>query len=311
MKLNKTVIFISLVIISLATLIFAIWLPSRTTLVNFDVTISDENDNYQLEVGEELHFKINDSTTFKDPKMFWEFGNGDSITQKNSVVYNYQKKGEYLVTLTINDKFEIPKKIKVIDVIKNKAIDSVPKIHGVDKAYINEELVFLTTTPGIKSWYWEFGETGTVDAYEKQVIYTYKKPGIYNVILKTNQSRFPVYHRIEILALFDPITTESIDSLNIVALDIKKHLQSIADASVNNTNQFYKNLRYIENKYNCENEEMVMIINGTKYNDLFSYCQGLHYLSGKGSKTINIDEVVVDTIRCIQKVQINQSIIKK
>jgi hypothetical protein len=243
--------------------------------------------------------------------MLWEFGNGDSIVKSNFADYTYKKEGKYLVTLTIDNQYEVPKYIKVIGTNKYRAKDSIPKIHGPDKGYVNEQLVFLTNTPGIKSWYWEFGETGTVDAYESQVVYSYKKPGMYLVTLKTDQNRFSVYHKIEILPLFNPITTEPIDSLKIVGNDIKKHLQAIADASVKNTKAFYENLKHIEKRYKCEDDEMVFVVNGDKYNDLYSYCQGLHFLDGKGSKTIAINDVVVDTIRCIKKVDVTQNIIKK
>lgn len=311
MRLNKTFLFIVLAIITLTAIALAIWLPSKTKIVNLDILISDQNNNFQLERGEKLEFRINDTIVFKKAKMLWEFGNGDSIVKNNAVNYRYKTKGKYLVTLTIDEKFEVSKYIEVIGRNINSARDSVPQIHGVDKGYVNEQLVFLTNTPGIKSWYWEFGETGTVDGYESQVIYTYKKPGIYMVKLKTDQSRFPVYHKIEILPLFNPITTEPIDSLTIAGNDIKKHLQAIADASVKSTRIYHTNLKYIEQKYKCKDEEMVMIVNGSKYNDLYSYCQGLHYLDGKGAKTIVINDVVVDTIRCIKEVAITQNIIKK
>lgn len=311
MKLNKNVLFALLIAMTIGAIALAIWLPSKTKIVNLDIVITDENDNFQLEQGEKLQFKLNDTLAFNDAKMLWEFGNGDSIRKKNAVEYLYNKEGEYLVTLTIDDKFEVPKKIKIIGVEKKEAIDSVPKILGVNQGYVNEQLVFLTNTPGIKSWYWEFGETGMVDAYENQVVYTYKTPGMYTIKLKTDQSRFPVYHQIEILPLFDPITAEEpVDSLQIVGNDIKERLQAIANANVRNTDAYYTNLRYIENNYKC-GDEMVMVINGDKYNDLYSYCQGLHYLGGKGSKSIIINQVLVDTIRCIKKVEITQNIIKK
>ncbi|OEK09813.1 hypothetical protein A8C32_09895 [Flavivirga aquatica] len=311
MRLNKTFLFAVLAILVLTAIVLAIWLPSKTKVINLDFLISDQNNNFQLEEGENLEFRISDTTAFENAKMLWEFGNGDSIVKSNKVNYRYKKKGKYLVTLKIDDKFEVPKYIDVIGVNRNRAIDSVPKIHAVERGYVNEQLVFLTNTPGIKTWYWEFGETGTVDAYESQVVYTYKKPGHYVVKLKTDQSRFAVYHKIEILPLFNPITTEPTDSLQIVANDIKTRLQAIADASVRSSNTYYKNLRHIEKQYKCEDEEMVIVVNGDKYNDLYSYCQGLHYLDGKGSKTILINEVVVDTIRCIKKVNVTQNIIKK
>lgn len=311
MRFNKTFLFVLLILITLTAIALAIWLPSNTRIVSLDFYISDENNNFQYETGENLQFTVSDTTVFKDRKMLWEFGNGDSLVKANNVNYKYNKAGKYLVTLKIDNLNEIPKYIDVIGVNNNKAKDSVPKIYGVDKGYVGERLTFLTNTPGIKSWYWEFGETGAVDAYKNKVTYSYKKEGVYLVELNTDQSRFPVYHKIEIIPLFNPITTEPVDSLKIVADDIKKHLQAIADANVKSTKTFYKNLKHIERNYKCVNDEMTIIVNDDRYNDLYSYCQGLHHLSGKGSKTISINQVVVDTIRCIKVVKVTQDITKR
>ncbi len=311
MRFNNKLTFALLVIVTLTAVVLAIWLPSNTKIVNLDIYISDENNNFQYETGEKLKFRVSDTSIFKNKKMLWEFGNGDSISQANKVNYTFTKAGKYLVTLKIDKFNEIPKYIDIVDVKRNSALDSVPFIHGVDKGYAGERLVFFTNTPGIKTWYWEFGETGNVDAYEEKVTYTYKKEGTYLVKLNTDQSRFPVYHKIEILPLFNPITTEPIDSLKIVAEDIRKNLQAIADANLRNTKRFYKSLRHIERNYKCKDDQMVVVVNGDRYNDLYSYCQGLHYLDGKGSKSITINEVVVDTTRCITKVEVTQNIIKK
>ena len=312
MRFNKTFLLLLLAISTLVIIVLAIWLPSNAKIIALDFYISDDNNNFQYETGENLEFRVSDTTIFKNKRMLWEFGNGDSLIATNKATYKYTKAGKYLVTLSIDDFNEIPKYINVMGVKKNRAIDSVPVIHGADKGYVGERLTFLTNTPGIKSWYWEFGETGTVDAYENKVTYTYRKEGTYLITLNTDQSRFPVYHKIQILPLFNPITTaEPIDSLEIVAKDIKEHLQAIANAHVRSSNTYYKNLWYIERNYKCANDDMVIIVNGDKYNDLYSYCQGLHYLDGKGSKSIVINEVVVDTIRCITKVNVTQNILKK
>lgn len=311
MRLNNILIVSALSLLAIVLIILAIWLPSNTRFADIDFHIFDKNNNFLLEQGEELEFIINDSIAFKDSEMLWEFGNGDSKANLNKVKYTYKNAGNYLVTLKIDNYTEVAKYIEIIGVTQNRAIDSVPKIHGADRAYVNEKIVFLTTTPGIKSWNWEFGESGTIDAYERQVVYSYKSPGTYQVKLKTDQSSFPVYHKIQILPLFNPITTEPIDSLQIVANDIKNRFQAIANARVTNTKAYFENLRHIENNYMCSGNDMVIIINDDKYNDLYSYSQGLHYLDGRGSSSIVINEVTVDTIRCITRINVSQNTIKQ
>lgn len=311
MRFNKTFILILLLIATIVALAIAIWMPFTTNVASLDFMIKDTNHNDQYEVGEQLGFIINDTTAFKNRKMVWEFGNGDSLVRAKNVNYSYDKKGKYLVTLKLDDKFKIPKYIDIIGVDKNTALDSVPKIYGVDKGYVNEQLVFSTNSPGVSSWSWEFGETGTVDGYEKQVVYIYKKPGIYTIKLTTNRSKYPVYHRIEVAPMFQRIASIPIDSISIVQNDIKVRLQAIADASIRNKSVYYNSLRHIERKYKCKEDEMVIIVNSGKYNDLYSYCQGLHHLEGRGSKSIEINEVKVDTIHCIKRVEVTQSIINQ
>lgn len=307
---RRRIIFFSLIALVIGIILTAILLPFRPNAADLDFTIADTNGNYQFEVNEKLDFLLNDTVAYKDRKMVWEFGNGDSIVKARNVNYTYRQPGKYLVTLTLDRQFKFPKYIDVIQVAQNKAIDSVPVIYGVDQGYVNEQLVFSCISPGVTSWYWEFGETGTIDAYERQVIYTYKNPGSYTVKLKTNQSRYPVYHKIEVLPMFQKLTSEPIDSISIVQNDIREKLQAIANAGVRNKPVFYKNLRHIERNYKCD-EDIVVVVNGSLYNDLISYCQGLHFLEGRGSKSIEISQVKVDTIHCIKKIEVLQSVIKE
>lgn len=313
MRFNKKVILIVLAIAIIAALIIAIWMPYKTTISNMDFSIYDSNENYHYEVNEKLNFSVNDSLDYKNRDMIWYMGNGDTIMRAHDVNYTYDKKGKYMVTLEVDAKYKISKYIEVISLPKKKAKDSIARIYGVDVGYVGEELVFSSYGPGIDSWFWEFGETGTVDAYEGQVVYVYKNPGIYSVKLKTNTSKYPVSHQIQILPLFEPIEESgNLDSLSLAQEDIKIRLQTIADASVNNKKDYYKSLKHIENRYTCNDaDEVIVVINGAKYNDLYSYCQGLHHLEGKGEKTVLINEVVIDTFNCLKKIQVTQSIINQ
>ncbi|WP_194765658.1 PKD domain-containing protein [Tamlana sp. I1] len=314
MKLNKRlfVLILFAILISIA-LITAIKMPFKTPISNLDFTIADFNKNYNYEVNEELAFLVNDGNAYSDRKMIWHLGNGDTLMRTHDINYSYKKKGKYMVTLEVDSKYKVSKLIEVISLPKKKAIDSVPRIYGIDVGYVGEELVFSSYSPGVESWFWEFGESGTVDAYEGQVVYVYKNEGTYNVKLKTNTSKYPVYHQIKILPLFEAIEESGrLDSLSLAQEDIKTNLQVIADASTKNTNDYYKSLKHIENRYTCNQaDDVVVVVNGARYNDLYSYCQGLHFLEGKGTKTVVINEVAIDTFNCLKKIQVTQSIINK
>ncbi|MFL1895023.1 PKD domain-containing protein [Aquimarina sp. 2-A2] len=311
MRFNRKVIVIVLGVAVVLALILAIWMPYNTTISNMDFSVDDSNGNYHFEVNEKLNFALNDSLDYGDRDMIWYMGNGDTIKRVSNVFYKYKEKGKYMVTLSVDDKYKISKYIEVISLPKKKAKDSIARIYGADVGYVGEELVFSSYGPGIDSWYWEFGETGTVDAYEGQVVYIYKTPGMYNVKLKTNTSKYPVAHRIQILPLFEAIEeAEQLDSLSMAQEDIKKRLQTIADASIGNNRDYYRSLRHIENQYTCNDaDEVIVVINGARYNDLYSYCQGLHHLEGKGEKTVIISEVAIDTFKCLKKIKVTQSLI--
>ena len=90
--------------------------------------------------------------------------------------------------------------------------------------------------------------------------------------------------------------------------DLKKHLQSIANTEVGDRNNFYKQLNYIKQRYICHNlNEVVVVINQNKYNDLYSYCQGLHYLEAKKKQKVNITKVEIDTFNCVKRINVSQN----
>lgn len=311
--MSKRLKFTILIFITLLLIVLAIFLPYRSRLSNLDFYVTESNSNYQFEVGEKLFFLLNDTTLVKDRDVTWHLGNGDSIIKAGNIDYKYRKAGKYLVSIKVNDKFIVSKKIGIVSLPQVRAKDSLVKLHGVDEGYVGEELVFFTEGKGINTWYWEFGETGTVDAYEQQVIYRYSKPGDYRIRLQTNTLKYPIFHYIRILPRFEKIEElEKVDSLGVVQNDIRKRLQAIADSKVSDRTSYYKNLNYIKNKYTCnKGKDLLVIINGGKYNDFFSYCQGLHYLQNGESKKIIINKVEIDTIKCFKKLNVTQSVLNQ
>lgn len=309
MSTKKIVRLTILFLVTMGCIAVAIFMPFNSKLSDVDFYINDANSNYQYETREMLEFCVTDSNAVKNRELTWHFGNGDKITEKGNVKYRYKKDGEYLVTLNIENKASVSKYIRIVSGEKYVAIDSVPKIHGTDVAYQGEELVFSAEGPGADTWYWEFGETGTVDAYEQQVVYIYENTGRYRVKLRTNMSQYPVYHYIIILPRFEKIEeVVAIDSISIAENDIKIKLQAIANAGVRDRNIYRKNVNYIKNKYLCGNiGDVVVFVNGEKYNDFYSYCQGLHFLESTKKNRVSIDEVEIEKLRCLEIINVTQS----
>jgi PKD repeat protein len=301
---NKTIVIL-LVCIAVILIVIALLFPFNKKLSNLDFSIIDQNNNHQYELNEKLSFKINDSTIISNKKAVWYFGNGDSIVSRGNVNYTFKKTGKYLITLRIDNKFDFSKQINIVNGRVLKAKDSIPKIFCAEFGYVGEEIVFTGYSPTSNNWYWEFGETGTIDSYEKQAIYVFNKPGIYTVKLETEKTKYPITKEIEILQLYEPFKEpEIIDSSGIVQNDIKKRLQIIANLSARDTRAYKDQVNYIKNKYICNDlSDVVVVVNEEKYNDFLSYCQGLHFLDGKSTV---IQEVKLDTIKCFKQINITQ-----
>ncbi|MFB9056266.1 PKD domain-containing protein [Mariniflexile ostreae] len=308
---NKILLLTALLLASLLIIFFSFY-QFNSKLKNLDFHIFDSNDNNHYEQNEVLEFFINDSSAIRDKTLIWHFGNGDTLRRNQNIKYKYKEPGKYLVTVNIDNTNKISKYIKVISTKERNVIDSIPKLFGPDDGYVGEELVFTSQGPGIETWYWEFGETGSVDSYEKQTVYVYTDPGVYNVKLTTNTTQYPLYHTIRIMSRFEKfegMVTQ--DSLALAENDIKKHLQALADTDVSDRKTFNELFNYIKNTYTCgAANEVVVVINDNKYNDLYSFCQGLHYLDSKRNQKININKIELETFKCIKRINVTQSMLK-
>ena len=179
---KKTITIIILGLVAMAGILLFLFLPSKSHLANIDFYVYDTNDNFHYEVNERLELLVNDTAAIKGKRLIWEMGNGDTLMRNTDVSYTYRKAGKYLITLKIDGKHSVNKYIKVISGLEHEAIDSIPRINGVSEGYQGEELVFSAEGYGMDTWLWEFGESGTVDAYEQQVVYSYDIPGEYTII---------------------------------------------------------------------------------------------------------------------------------
>jgi hypothetical protein len=290
---------------TIVLVLFALIFPFNKKLNNLDYVIKESNNNHLFETNETLLLKINDSTLLENKKAVWYFGNGDSLASGISVKYRYKKAGKYLITLRIDNKFDFSKQISIVNSKALTAYDSIPKVFCPDFAYVGEEVVFSSYSPGSTKWYWEFGETGTIDSYDKQAIYIFNKAGTYTVQLQTDKTKYPIIRDIEIYPLYEEFKApEKIDSTSLITDDIKKRLQIIANLEVSNTRGFNEQVNYLKNRYLCHSlSDIVVIVNDEKYNDFLSYCQGLHFLGGKNTA---IKEVKLDTIKCFKEIKVTQ-----
>jgi hypothetical protein len=228
---------------------------------------------------------------------FWEFGNGDFSPLKNGE-YVFKEIGKYRIRLTIDGTLEKKFVVTVHPSAKDKDNQFVQII--APTTGIQGEHIIFRGEGSSKEWRWEFGETGVIDAREKTAIYQYQEPGDYEVLLSTEETQYPVRHKINISPNYSDGETTDIET--IIGNDIREKLQAIVDQK-----PFKTNYDYIINTYLCKNQNTLVIINNTKKNDFYSYCMGLRII---GRKRVVIESVLVDiddTQDCIVKLIVLQS----
>ncbi|MBN2742506.1 MAG: PKD domain-containing protein [Marinilabiliaceae bacterium] len=249
-----------------------------------------------LEVGQELSFA--DSTEGAE-SWLWEFGNGDQRTQSRGT-YFFSEPGKYQVRLTVNNWEPRYFMVHVRDQVSFESSRPMIQITAPEVAFQDEIIVFKGVGEA-REWRWEFGETGMVDAREKNCMYAYKIPGIYEVQLSTDNTQYPVRFEIEILPVYQE--NDTTDVLSIIGLDIKRKLQEIAHGRAFN---FHYNT--ILQQYLCQNPNVLVVVNNNKFNDFYSYCQGLR-ITGKGNGTL-IENVIVDmdseSVSCVKQLNVIQ-----
>lgn len=237
-----------------------------------------------------------DSTKGAD-HWFWEFGNGDTSSEQRGE-YTYPETGRYQVRLTVNGSLNKKFIVHVRSQQKKDDYDLIKII--APKSALQGEYITFRGEGSSKDWRWEFGESGKVDATEKTAIYQYSEPGQYQILLRTEETKYPIVHTIEIIPQY--MDNDSTDVATIIGNEIKERLQAIVDQKPFNTHY-----NFIMSTYLCNNPNTLVVINNTKKNDFYSYCQGLRIIGRK--KTI-IEKVLIDieeSASCINKLIVIQT----
>jgi hypothetical protein len=178
--------------------------------------------------------------------------------------------------------------------------DSVVQLNGPtgDYHYQNEKLTFVATGGQSRSFAWRFGESGRIDSRDQTAIYSYAQPGLYTVVLTTDQTKYPLKQTLLIRPGFRKFNPP-VDSTDLAADDIRRRLQAIADGKPFNNNYYY-----VLNRYLCKRDYAAVQVNTTKLNDFYSYCMGLRFDRGVQVDGVSIDS---DTLtRCIFRLNVTQ-----
>jgi len=288
-KLNNSNISILIIVILIGILIVLcvrLFMENRQILAYVSST----------DVIEGVPIQYKDST--KHAKTWvWEFGNGD-ISNSKSGSYTYKQSGTYKIRLAVDNNLKQEFKINVKESI-DQATDSLVRVDAPLRGLQNEIIIFRGLGPS-KEWRWSMGETGIIDSRERVAFYTYNRPGLYDVELMTEDTKYPVIHRILIDAIY--MENDTTDVLSLIGNDIRIKLQAIADGK-----PFNSNYNHVLKKYLCNNTMTIVTVNNEKKNDFYSYCQGLRTVGLK--HTIVQDVIVVQNESnpdCLDKLYITQ-----
>lgn len=246
---------------------------------------------------------LNESLVYTDntpgaDKWQWEFGDGNK-TKEQSGFYKFRESGTYLVRLTVDDKMQQQFAVVVKDTVPLVTVDSI-RINGPTAGTVGEQLR-LEAEGDANIFEWSFGETGRVDAKGRTAFYTYRSPGRYNVMLKTDKGAAPVFYTLTITEFDDLEMIDPGAGGQAMKDDFKVHLQAIANGA-----NFNKHYYYLVKKYLCNGEKTTATASdetGSKKTDFYSYCIGLTF-----SKNIVIDEVglTMSPKKCVSLVNVTQ-----
>jgi hypothetical protein len=236
---------------------------------------------YPLEVELKTPVCFSDSTKNAGNWM-WEFGNGDVSTEQSGH-YFYRTEGKYQIRLIVDGKLE---KKFIVNVKTKSSEDNLEQLINIiaPNSGLQGEYITFRGEGSSKEWRWEFGETGQTDSREKTAIYKYNEPGTYDVLLSTEETYYPIRHTIVIEPKYMDKDTLTVETM--IGNDIREKLQAIVEQK-----PFNKNYNYILNTYLCGNPNTPIMVNNTKKNDFYSYCQGLKIV---GNKRTNIEKVLID-----------------
>lgn len=294
---NKYRIILILSVLILLSTCVVYWLEKRLfhSVADIDCKVYPKT----LSVGDTLFYA--DKTSFSAIKK-WEFGDGN-ISVNDNGYHLYKQPGFYQVTLTLNDQYSKTFSIEVLaNTSKGNIADQITKIEAPIQAMQFENVIFRAKSSSAKLFSWKFGESGTIDSKEQMVIYAYKTPGDYVVTLYTDETAYPITHKIKVLPSFKVLgdSTAIEDVYKEIDEDFKSHLQQIANGS--NFNTHYN---YLLTKYLCKNENVATKVNTSKINTFYYYCMGLQF--DKQSTIQSVKTGFDENLDCVTKVEITQS----
>ena len=171
--------FIILFIFSILLLIFKKEMGSVCNVDSFKI------ESRSLKAGELITFSDTTNASF-DWK--WTFGDGTKTSYLSKVTHSFERPGQYIVKLVVNDNCPIERKLTILPRVEVVDASLLPRFTFFPKKVFEGKVIyFKDLTKDAKSWEWRFGDSDlNVNATDKNPSYTYKTSGMKKVALVVN-----------------------------------------------------------------------------------------------------------------------------
>ncbi|GAB3013011.1 hypothetical protein GCM10027051_15280 [Niabella terrae] len=180
-RLDDNVVIAFLVACVLGSMAFAVRYSNYKPCRSFSIKTLTTN----ITTGTLVRFEADVAAKYKVYE--WDFGdNQDSKTASHTVVHSFDRPGEYIVTLKLDNRCLESTTIYVQQAAEIVDSSQMPRAIIPETAEINMPITFHDTTHDANAWEWRFGETDVVDAFSKDPTYVYKQPGWKTITLTVN-----------------------------------------------------------------------------------------------------------------------------
>lgn len=266
-----------------------------------DVRFKTDAKSYK--VGELIRFT---DYTAGAEKWSWDFKDSTEFRTERNPYHTFSKPGKYDVRLIVNKDCEFTKTITIEE--KKFILDStkLPVFEIPSQIMVGQKLKVKNNSALAKTWEWRFGETVSVNSYEKEAEYTYKESGLKTISLVINGDlQYMSQKKIKVLP--EPKKDDDIGFVKSVELldsDIKispdigvkveEETKIVKAPNITNA-QFGEKLVKIANKketaqifapFMCDNLNMPVIVNKKSENFLV-FCQKIR------GRTITVNDVQI------------------
>ncbi len=225
----------------------------------------------------------------------WNFGNGQTSTQKNPST-TYQNAGDYTITLTVTANGQTNTKTSSSFIRVSSAPVVPDPIADFTATPTSGEaplrVTFNNTSQNAAGFAWDFGDGGT--STERNPTYSYQKAGNFNVkLVATGNGKTNERSRNGYISVSEPLANEDDfvqkDKFEVYPNPTKGVFEIKLESST-----FRKYDLLIYNLVGGVIRQEKQISNGTYKFDLSNYSKGVYFVSINDGQTIRTEKIVVN-----------------